>query len=70
MLRTIGCLILAGCVSAAAPALAQTKRGTGKNGESCTYELCISNCIAASGKFCPAYCERTLKDRKASGVCK
>ena len=70
MSRTIAVLIFTACFAAAAPALAQSKRGTGKNGESCTYELCMSNCIAASGKQCSLYCDKTLKDRKASGVCK
>ena len=42
----------------------------GKGGASCTYELCMSRCINNVAKFCSAYCEKTLKERKQSGVCK
>ncbi len=43
---------------------------TGKGGLACTYNLCMSRCLKLASKFCEADCERLLKERKASGVCK
>ncbi|MCX7310044.1 MAG: hypothetical protein NTZ72_19715 [Afipia sp.] len=57
-------LILSGCNFALAAG------DLGKGGASCTYEVCMKRCIENSGKLCSAYCEKTLKERKASGVCK
>ncbi len=70
MQNIISGLLVAAMLAAASPASSQIKRGTGKNGESCTYELCMSNCIAGGGKTCTPYCENILKDRKQTGVCK
>ena len=70
MQKIISGFILVAILAAASPAVSQIKRGTGKNGESCTYDLCMSNCIAGGGKNCTTYCEKTVKDRKQSGICK
>ncbi len=51
-------------------AQAQKARDTGPGGVSCTYEKCMDNCIKAGGKICTNYCEKTLKERRMSGVCK
>ena len=41
---------------------------------SCTYDSCMAACQKAGGGNrqggCSAYCDKTLKDRKLSGVCK
>ena len=41
---------------------------------SCTYDTCITSCTKSGGGNwgggCSAYCEKTLKERQASGVCK
>lgn len=68
MLRTgLGFLV---AVVLGAPAQAQKTKDTGPGGVNCTYEKCIDNCNRAGGKFCTNYCERTLKERRQSGVCK
>lgn len=54
----------------AAPALAQKTKDTGPGGVSCTYEKCMDNCTKQGGKVCSPYCEKTLKERRMSGVCK
>jgi hypothetical protein len=69
MLR-IGMGILAAAILSGDPALAQKARDTGPGGVSCTYEKCIDNCVKLGGKLCPNYCEKTLKQRRMSGVCK
>lgn len=67
MLR-IGTGLLVAALLSGGPAMAQ--KDTGRGGVSCTYEKCLENCHRLSGKFCPAYCEKTLKERRQSGVCK
>lgn len=41
---------------------------------SCTYDTCIAACVKSGGGNygggCSAYCEKALKERQASGVCK
>lgn len=63
----LGIFVAAMAVSGAQ---AQKAKDTGAGGVSCTYERCLQNCTRLSGKFCPAYCEKTLKERRMSGVCK
>lgn len=62
--------VVFGGVPGGRPALAQKSKDTGRGGVSCTYEKCMDNCIKASGKICTVYCEKTLKERRMSGVCK
>lgn len=62
--------ILFALVATAIPAHAQKAKGTGAGGVSCTYEKCLENCNRLGGKFCPNYCEKTLKQRRMSGACK
>lgn len=62
--------IILALAAIAVPAHAQKSRDTGRGGVSCTYEKCMDNCNRLGGKFCSNYCEKTLKERRQSGVCK
>ncbi|CAN5370525.1 hypothetical protein BH10PSE10_BH10PSE10_08290 [soil metagenome] len=68
-LRSIGLGLLAATLLAGG-AYAQKAKDTGPGGVSCTYEKCMDNCIKAGGKVCTKYCEKTLKERRMSGICK
>ncbi len=54
----------------ASGAHAQKAKDAGAGGVSCTYEKCMDNCVKLGGKVCSNYCEKTLKERRMSGVCK
>ena len=70
MLRIAAGVYVAAVLAAGSPAYAQKSKDTGPGGVSCTYEKCMDNCNKLGGKFCPNYCEKTLKERRMSGVCK
>ena len=36
----------------------------------CSYDKCLAVCAKASGKYCSAYCDKQLKEKQASKVCK
>jgi hypothetical protein len=36
----------------------------------CSYEKCLQSCAKASGKYCSAYCDKALKDKQTSKICK
>ncbi len=61
--------VLAAAVLAGS-AQAQKAKDTGAGGVSCTYEKCMDNCLKLGGKVCTVYCEKILKERRMSGVCK
>lgn len=49
---------------------AQKSKAAGAGGPSCTHERCMDSCQRLGGKYCAAYCEKTLKERRMTGVCK
>ncbi len=36
----------------------------------CSYEKCLQSCATAGGKNCSGYCNKALKDKQLSKVCK
>lgn len=54
----------------ASTAQAQKSKAAGAGGPSCTHERCMDSCQRLGGKYCAAYCEKTLKERRMTGVCK
>ena len=36
----------------------------------CSYDKCLAACAKAGGKYCSAYCDKQLKDKQTSKVCK
>jgi hypothetical protein len=36
----------------------------------CSYEKCLQACGKAGGKYCSTYCDKQLKDKQASKICK
>jgi hypothetical protein len=36
----------------------------------CSYEKCLVSCAKAGGSRCTAYCDKTLRDKQLSKVCK
>jgi hypothetical protein len=36
----------------------------------CSYDKCLAACAKTGGKYCSAYCDKQLKDKQASKVCK
>ncbi len=69
MLRIVLGLSVATVLVSGGPALAQKAKGP-----SCTYETCLAACTQMGGGSrqggCSGYCEKTIRERKASGVCK
>lgn len=69
MLRIVSGCFLAVFILGANPANAQKPRG-----QACTYEACVESCQKTGGGGrqggCSTYCDRTIRERKASGVCK
>ena len=53
----------------AGTAQAQKAKGTGPGGVSCTYQRCMMRCTKLSGLVCHSYCESTIRERRAIGVC-
>lgn len=35
----------------------------------CSYDLCVSKCFAAGGKYCLRGCDRRIARRQTSGIC-
>ncbi len=69
MLRIVSSCFLAAFVLGAHPAYAQKSKG-----QACTYEGCLEACqkLGGGGRQggCSTHCDRTIRERKASGVCK
>jgi hypothetical protein len=36
----------------------------------CSYEKCLQACAKASGKYCSTYCDKELKEKQRSKICK
>jgi hypothetical protein len=36
----------------------------------CSYEKCLVACGKAGGKYCTSYCDKELKDKQLSKICK
>jgi hypothetical protein len=36
----------------------------------CSYEKCLQACGKAGGKYCATYCDKQLKEKQASKICK
>jgi hypothetical protein len=36
----------------------------------CSYEKCIQSCTKAGGHYCSNYCDKALKDKQTSKICK
>lgn len=62
-------VLLAAVLAGGGSAMAQ-KGDYGPGGVTCTYESCMARCVKLSGKACSSYCEATLKERRAKGICK
>lgn len=62
--------LIAGASFDPGPPPAQQIKDTGPGGVSCTYEKCMSNCTKLGGRVCSTYCEATVKERRAKGICK
>lgn len=72
-LRMSGWVVLglaAAVLAGTGPAVAQKAGNSGSGGASCTHERCMESCNRAGGKYCSSYCEKTLKERRMSGICK
>lgn len=69
MLRIASGCFLAAFILGANPANAQKSRGY-----TCTYETCLAACQKTGGGGrqggCSGYCDKAVRERKASGACK
>ena len=36
----------------------------------CSYEKCLPACAKAGGKYCTVYCDKQLKNKRMTNVCK
>lgn len=55
--------LIAGAMSAPSAATGPT------GGVSCTFQACMAKCVRLDGPICHSYCEVTLQQQVARGVC-
>jgi hypothetical protein len=36
----------------------------------CSYDKCLAACAKAGGHYCSSYCDKQLKDKQTSKICK
>ena len=63
-------LLIVQLFAAGAPPPESVRRvEVGPGGVSCTYQRCMMRCTKLSGLVCHSYCESTIRERRAIGVC-